>query len=165
VFAIFEDCSPLTHLVQKTLVISILLEVCLSHLSTNPSLLQPTRTPPLHHPCHHPAPLAQRCNNAELLPDYGPAAKVCPLVATLSHTVCHTASGRRGYMGLYFVPGRSSEHSFSHNGYITWSPTGLSPANRRMCKLEEGEVEGKGCGRGLLVDTPVLEQSPTLEPP
>ena len=164
-FAIFEDCSPLTHLVQKTLVISILLEMCPSRPSTNPSLLQPTRTPPLHHPCHHPAPPAQRRNDAKLLPNYGPTAKVCPLVATLSHAVCRTASGRRGYTGLYFVPGRSSEHGFSHDGYIAQSPTGLLPADRRMHKPEEGEVEGEGRGCGLLVDTPVLMQSPTLEPP
>jgi len=99
------------------------------------------------------------------LPDYGPAAKVCPLVAALSHAICRTALGRRGYMGLYFIPSCLSEHGFSYNRYIVQSPTGLSPANRRMYKPEEGEVEGKGHGCRLLVDTPVLVQSPVLEPP
>ena len=103
-----------------------------------------------------------------LLPGYGPAAKVRSSVAALSHTrrLSHMSEVEEdGYTGSYFVPGRSPEQGFSHDGYIARSPTGSSPTDRRMREPEESEVEGESRERGLLVDTPVLVQSPALEPP
>ena len=102
-----------------------------------------------------------------LLPGYGPAAKVRSSVAALSHTrrLSHMSQAEEdGYTGSYFIPGRSPDQGFSHDGYIARSPTG-SPTDRRMREPEESEVEGESRERGLLVDTPVLVQSPALEPP
>jgi uncharacterized Rmd1/YagE family protein len=68
-----------------------------------------------------------------------------------------------GYTGSYFIPGRSPEQGFSHDGYIARSLTSSPPIDRRMRDLEENEVEGES--RGFLVDTPLVTQSPTLVPP
>jgi uncharacterized Rmd1/YagE family protein len=70
-----------------------------------------------------------------------------------------------GYTGSYFIPGRSPEHGFSHDGYIARSLTGSPPVDRRVRDLEENEVEGESRDRGFHVDTPLVAQSPTLAPP
>ena len=101
-----------------------------------------------------------------LLPGYGPAAKVRSSVAALSHTrrLSHMSQAEEdGYTGSYFIPGRSPENGFSHDGYIARSPTS-SPTDRRMREPEETEVEGSR-ERGPLVDTPVVVPSPAFEPP
>jgi uncharacterized Rmd1/YagE family protein len=103
-----------------------------------------------------------------LLPGYGPAAKVRSSVAAISHTrrLSHMSEVEEdGYTGSYFIPGRSPEHGFSHDGYIARSPTSSPPADRRMREPEESEVEGESREREPLVDTPVLVQSPAFEPP
>lgn len=103
-----------------------------------------------------------------LLPGYGPAAKVRSSVAAPSHTrrLSHMSQAEEdGYTGSYFIPGRSPDQGFSHDGYIARSPTGSPPTDRRMREPEESEVEGESRERGPLVDTPVLVQSPALEPP
>jgi uncharacterized Rmd1/YagE family protein len=71
-----------------------------------------------------------------------------------------------GYTGSYFIPGRSPERGFSHDGYIARSQslTNSLPIDRRMREPEESEVEGESRERGLLVDTPLLAQTPTLLP-
>lgn len=73
-----------------------------------------------------------------------------------------------GYTGGYFIPGRSPEDGFSRDdGYIAArSMTSSPPVDRRMREPEESEFEGESRERGgLLVDTPVLAQSPPLAPP
>jgi uncharacterized Rmd1/YagE family protein len=103
-----------------------------------------------------------------LLPGYGPAAKVRSSVAAISHTrrLSHMSELEEdGYTGSYFIPGRSPEHGFSHDGYIARSPTGSPPADRRRREPEEGEIEGESRERGPIVDTPVLVQSPAFEAP
>jgi uncharacterized Rmd1/YagE family protein len=105
-----------------------------------------------------------------LLPGYGPAAKVRSSVPAPSHTRRLSRMSQAeedGYTGSYFIPGRSPERGFSHDGYIARSLTSSPPIDRRMREPEEGEVEGESRERGLLVDTPLLAQgpAPTLVPP
>lgn len=103
-----------------------------------------------------------------LLPGYGPAAKVRSSVPASSHTRRLTRMSEAeedGYTGSYFIPGRSPEQGFSHDGYIARSHTSSPPIDRRMREPEEGEVEGESRERGLLVDTPLLAQASTLQPP
>ena len=103
-----------------------------------------------------------------LLPGYGPAAKVRSSVPASSHTRRLTRMSEAeedGYTGSYFIPGRSPEQGFSHDGYIARSLTSSPPIDRRMREPEEGEVEGESRERGLLVDTPLLAQASTLQPP
>jgi len=103
-----------------------------------------------------------------LLPGYGPAVKVRSSVPAPSHTRRLSRMSQAeedGYTGSYFIPGRSPEHGFSHDGYIARSLTGSPPVDRRMRDLEESEVEGESYERGFLVDTPSITQSPTLIPP
>lgn len=104
-----------------------------------------------------------------LLPGYGPAAKVRSSVPAPSHTRRLTRMSEAeedGYTGSYFIPGRSPERGFSHDGYIARSQslTNSPPIDRRMREPEESEVEGESRERGLLVDTPLLAQTPTLLP-
>ena len=102
-----------------------------------------------------------------LLPGYGPAAKVRSSVPAPSHTRRLSRMSQAeedGYTGSYFIPGRSPEGDFSHDGYIARSLT-RSPVDRRMREPEESDVEGGSRERGLLVDTPLLSQAPTLVPP
>jgi uncharacterized Rmd1/YagE family protein len=103
-----------------------------------------------------------------LLPGYGPAVKVRSSVPAPSHTRRlwrMSQAEEDGYTGSYFIPGRSPEHDFSHDGYIARSLTSSPPIDRRIRDLEENEVEGESRERGLLVDTPLVAQSPTLVPP
>lgn len=103
-----------------------------------------------------------------LLPGYGPAAKVRSSVPASSHTrrlSRMSEAEEDGYTGSYFIPGRSPEQGFSHDGYIARSLTSSPPIDRRMREPEEGEVEGESRERGLLVDTPQLAQTSTLQPP
>jgi uncharacterized Rmd1/YagE family protein len=106
-----------------------------------------------------------------LLPGYGPAVKVRSSVPAPSHTrrlFRMSQAEEDGYTGSYFVPGRSPEHGFSHDGYIarSLSLTSSPPVDRRMRDLEENEVvEGESRERGFFVDTPLVTQSPTLAPP
>ena len=166
-FAILEDRFPLPIWCKKTLATGILLKVCPFHPYTNPSPLQPMRTPLLHHPCHHLTPPAQGTTTLnQCSPTFiwlWPHCQSVLLVATLSH-MCHllhmSQVGEDDYTGLYFVPSCSPKHSFLHNGYIAQSPTCSLPVNQCIHKPEKGEVESKGHGRGLLVNMPVKVQGP-----
>lgn len=103
-----------------------------------------------------------------LLPGYGPAVKVRSSMPAPSHTRRLSRMSQAeedGYTGSYFVPGRSPERGFSHDGYIARSLTGSPPIDRRIRDLEESEVEGESRDREFLVDTPLLTQTPTLAPP
>ena len=104
-----------------------------------------------------------------LLPGYGPAAKVRSSVPAASHTRRLSRMSQAeedGYTGSYFIPGRSPEQGFSHDGYIARSLTSSPPIDRRRLREpEEGEIERESPERGLLVDTPVLAQAATLVPP
>ena len=104
-----------------------------------------------------------------LLPGYGPAAKVRSSAPAPSHTRRLTRMSEAeedGYTGSYFIPGRSPEQGFSHDGYIARSQslTNSPPIDRRMREPEESEVEGESRERGLVVETPLLAQAPTLLP-
>jgi uncharacterized Rmd1/YagE family protein len=103
-----------------------------------------------------------------LLPGYGPAVKVRSSVPAPSHTRRLSRMSQAeedGYTGSYFIPGRSPERAFSHDGYIARSLTSSPPIDRRMRDLEENEVEGESHERGFGVDTPLVTQSATLAPP
>lgn len=105
-----------------------------------------------------------------LLPGYGPAVKVRSSVPAPSHTRRLSRMSQAeedGYTGSYFIPGRSPERGFSHDGYIARSLTSSPPVDRRIRDLEEIEVEGepRERERGFVVDTPLATQSPTLVPP
>lgn len=106
-----------------------------------------------------------------LLPGYGPAVKVRSSAPAPSHTRRLSRMSQAeedGYTGSYFVPGRSPERGFSHDGYIarSLSLTSSPPVDRRMRDLEENEVvEGESRERGFLVDAPLVTQGPTLAPP
>jgi uncharacterized Rmd1/YagE family protein len=103
-----------------------------------------------------------------LLPGYGPAAKVRSSVPAPSHTrrlFRMSQAEEDGYTGSYFIPGRSPEQGFSHDGYIARSLTCSPPIDRRMRDLEESEVEGESHERGFLMDTPLIAQSPNLALP
>lgn len=103
-----------------------------------------------------------------LLPGYGPAAKVRSSVPAPSHTRRLSRMSQAeedGYTGSYFIPGRSPERGFSHDGYIARSLTGSPPVDRRIREPEESEVEGESRERGPHVDTPLLAQAPALAPP
>lgn len=95
-----------------------------------------------------------------LLPGYGPAVKVRSSVPAPSHTRRLSRMSQAeedGYTGSYFIPGRSPERGFSHDGYIARSLTNSPPVERRVRDLEENDV--------VLVDTPLVSQNPTLVPP
>ena len=103
-----------------------------------------------------------------LLPGYGPAVKVRSSVPAPSHTRRLSRMSQAeedGYTGSYFIPGRSPEQGFSHDGYIARSPTNSPPIDRRMRDLEESEVEDEQREHGYPVDTSLVTQSPTLVPP
>src|SRR6267154_2799847 len=103
-----------------------------------------------------------------LLPGYGPAVKVRSSVPAPSHTRRLSRMSQAeedGYTGSYFIPGRSPDHGFSHDGYIARSLPSSPPIDRRIRDLEENEVEGDSRGRAFLVDTPLVTQSPTLASP
>jgi uncharacterized Rmd1/YagE family protein len=105
-----------------------------------------------------------------LLPGYGPAVKVRSSVPAPSHTRRLSRMSQAeedGYTGSYFIPGRSPERGFSHDGYIARSLTNSPPVERRMRDLEENEVEGESRERerGFIMDTPLVTQNPTLVPP
>lgn len=106
-----------------------------------------------------------------VLPGYGPAVKVRSSMPAPSHTRRLSRMSQAeedGYTGSYFVPGRSPENDFSHDGYIARSVsiTSSPPVDRRIRDLEENEVvEGESRERGFVVDTPLVTQNPTLAPP
>lgn len=104
-----------------------------------------------------------------VLPGYGPAVKVRSSMPAPSHTRRLSRMSQAeedGYTGSYFIPGRSPEQGFSHDGYIARSLTNSPPIDRRTRDLEENEVENESREREFLVDTPlVAAQSPALAPP
>lgn len=103
-----------------------------------------------------------------LLPGYGPAAKVRSSVPAPSHTGRLSRMSQAeedGYTGTYFVPGRSPEDGFSHDGYIAAGSLTSSPPVDRRIREPESEFEGESRERGLLAETPVLVQDTAFAPP